>query len=396
MIAAPDVLTQPEGGFAPLGGEFVMSVEVKGSGDVTYQWRVDGVVLEGKTQNVLSLTDLKLSDAGAYAVEVVNEAGITMSEKAEVQVLIPVTVIEHPQDQSVVAGRLVLFEAVISGSNPMAYQWYFNGSLIEGAVGAFIGIENSSDENQGDYYVVASNSVSTVTSEAGTLVVNLPPAVASHPKGGTVVKGDDTTFVVEVTGTGPFTYKWQRDGGDIAGATGSVLALTDVGAVDDALYTVLVENPYGVIVSDPAKLEIILPVSITGQPVDTYVVLDGTLTLSVTATGTGPFEYQWYRGDEKIEGAVEVEMRLPNMTRLNDGSYRVEVKNMLGSMFSREAAVVVDEPVSVTVQPSGATLLQGEDAVMWVLAKGSEPLSYQWQKDGVCLGRQNRNLVELG
>jgi hypothetical protein len=277
----------------------------------------------------------------------------------------------------------------------MAYQWYFEGNPIEGAVGASIRIENSSNEHQGGYHVVASNPVSTVTSEVGTLVVNLPPAVASHPAGGTVVSGGDTSFVVEVTGTGPFTYKWQRDGVDIDGATAPTLTLTDVSSVDDALYTVLVENPYGLTVSDPAKLEVTLPVSITGQPADTHVVLDGTLALSVTATGTGPFEYQWYRGDEKIEGAVEAEMQLPNMTRLKDGLYRVEVKNLLGAMFSRAAAVVVDEPVTITVQPGGATLLQGEDAVMWALATGSEPLSYQWQKDGVALEGQTETSFTL-
>ncbi|MBC8244538.1 MAG: immunoglobulin domain-containing protein, partial [Verrucomicrobia bacterium] len=395
VVAAPDILAQPEGGFAPLGGEFVMSVEAKGAGEVAYQWRVDGVVLEGRTQNVLNLTELKLSDAGVYAVEVVNAAGITKSEEAEVQVLIPVSVIEHPQDQSVVAGSLVLFEAVIAGSNPIAYQWYFNGNPVEAAIEASLRVENASNEHLGGYHVVASNPVSTVTSEAGTLVVNLPPAVASHPAGGTVTKGDDTTFVVEATGTGPFTYKWQRDGEEIAGATGPVLTLTKVDAGDDALYTVLIENPYGIVVSDPAELEVILPVSITGQPVDTHVALDGMLALSVTATGTGPFEYQWYRGDDKIEGAVEAEMQIPNMTRKKDGLYRVEVKNLLGAMFSREAEVVVDEPVSITVQPSGATLLQGEEAVMWVLAKGSEPLSYQWQKDGVALEGQTETSLTL-
>ena len=395
VVAAPDILMQPEGGFAPLGGDFFLGVEAKGAGEVAYQWRVDGVVLEGKTQNILNLTDLKLSDAGVYAVEVVNEAGITMSEEAEVQVLIPLAVIEHPEDQSVVAGSLVLFEAVIGGSNPIAYQWYFNGNPVEGAVEASLRIENASNEHQGEYHMVASNPVSTVTSEAGTLVVNLPPAVASHPAGGTVTKGDDTTFVVEVTGTGPFTYKWQRDGVDIAGAIGPALTLTDVDAGDDALYTALVENPYGIIVSDPAELEVILPVSITGQPVDTHVALDGTLALSVTATGTGPFEYQWYRDEGKIEGAVEAEMQMPNMTRLKDGFYRVEVKNLLGAMFSRKAEVIVDEPVSITVQPSGATLLQGGDAVMWVLAKGSEPLSFQWQKDGVALEDRTETSLTL-
>ena len=162
---------------------------------------------------------------------------------------------------------------------------------------------------------------------------------------------------------------------------------------DDPFDTAMLTD--GDLDSDPAKLEVTLPVSITGQPADTHVVLDGTLALSVTATGTGPFEYQWYRGDEKIEGAVEADMQLPNMTRLKDGLYRVEVKNLLGAMFSREAAVVVDEPVTITVQPGGATLLQGEDAVMWALATGSEPLSYQWQKDGVALEGQTETSLNL-
>ena len=64
-------------------------------------------------------------------------------------------------------------------------------------------------------------------------------------------------------------------------------------------------------------------------------------------------------------------------------------------MFSRKAAVVVDEPVLIVAQPIGATLLQGEDAVMWVLAMGSKPLSYQWQKDGVALEGQTETSLTL-
>ena len=63
-------------------------------------------------------------------------------------------------------------------------------------------------------------------------------------------------------------------------------------------------------------------------------------------------------------------------------------------MFSRKAEVAVDEPVSITVQPNGATLLQGEEVTLWVLATGSEPLGYQWQKDGVILeGQTGTSLI---
>ena len=53
-----------------------------------------------------------------------------------------------------------------------------------------------------------------------------------------------------------------------------------------------------------------------------------------------------HRGDEKIEGAVEVEMRLPNMTRLNDGFYRVDFIVGIGYEDDIEAAKVLIQKLS--------------------------------------------------
>ena len=395
VVAAPDILTQPVGGFAPLDGDFSLNVEAKGAGELTYQWRLDGVVLDGQNQKDLDLINLKVSNAGIYSVEVSNEAGITMSAEAEIEVLVPLSVIENPGNQSVVAGNLVLFEVVVSGSSPVNYQWYFNETPIEGANEASYRIESSGDRDLGGYYVVASNPVSTITSEVAILDINLPPIISRHPSSGVTISGGEITFLVEVSGTGPFSYQWLRDEVEIDGAVESSLMLTAVGEQDDADYKVLIQNSYGVAISDSAILDVILPVNISVQPQDTHVAQGGALALGVTATGTGPFDYQWYWNGDEIVGAIGSEFNLGNMTRANDGLYKVEVKNSLGAIFSRQAEVVVDEPVSITVQPSGATLLQGEDVVMWVLAKGSEPLSYQWQKDGLALEGQTESSLSL-
>ena len=122
VVAPPEIQTQPTGGAVAVGGDLSLSVEAVGSGTVTYQWRQNGVVLEGQTQTALNLTGLKLSDEGSYSVEVSNEAGITNSEAVDVLVLTPLTLTQQPQAQSVVAGALVVFDVLANRSNPVTYQ----------------------------------------------------------------------------------------------------------------------------------------------------------------------------------------------------------------------------------------------------------------------------------
>ena len=190
VVAAPQILAQPSGGHASIGGDFAMNVEAKGSGNIAYQWRLDGVNVEGATQSSLILRDLKMSDAGVYTVSVSNAAGTTTSDEAIVQVLMPVAINSQPKDQSVVSGESVLLDVAVIGSNPITYQWFVGNTPIEGENNAALRIENVEVDNIGQYHVVASNPVSTVISEFAKLVVNLPPQIVQHPVGQTAVKGD--------------------------------------------------------------------------------------------------------------------------------------------------------------------------------------------------------------
>ena len=395
VVAAPQILAQPSGGHASIGGDFAMNVEAKGSGDIAYQWRLDGVNVEGATQASLILRDLKMSDAGVYTVSVSNAAGTTTSDEAIVQVLMPVAINSQPKDQSVVSGESVLLDVAVIGSNPITYQWFVGNTQIEGENNAALRIENVEVDNIGQYHVVASNPVSTVISEFAKLVVNLPPQIVQHPVGQTAVKGDSVQLAVRYSGTGPFEFQWQRNGLELEGKVEDTLVLAQVDVIDDAEYSVIVRNPYGFKVSNPAQLKVTLPVTITSQPEDKHVAVDTELNLTVTANGTGPFEYQWFRGGDAIVGATEAKLSVPDITRKDQGLYIVQIKNMLGAVLSRNALVVVNEPVSLVTQPKGKNVIEGGYARFWVAATGSEPFSYQWYLNGEPIEGKTRSSMTV-
>ena len=394
VVAPPVIQTQPIGGQVTVGSDISLSVEAVGSGTVSYQWRQSGVVLDGETQSVLALTSLKLSDESSYFVEVSNEAGITNSQAVDVLVLTQLTIPQQPQGQSVVAGRLVVLDVVANGSNPVSYQWYHDGTAVDGATGSSLQISNVSVANQGAYHAVLSNPVSTVTSEFAALVVNIPPGIAVQPVAQTVEKGRSAVFTVGVTGTAPFSYQWQYDGVDIDGATGEELVVDSVDASNDGDYAVIVQSLYGAVASEVAGLNVLLQLEITVQPKDTHVDVEATLSMGVVVSGSGPYAYQWYYGSKKIEGATESVLEIAGMLRANGGAYHVEVSNTIEVVTSRDADVIVEESISINVHPLGTEILGGESATFFTLASGSGPKTYQWQKDGVGLdGKTSDTLV---
>jgi len=94
-----------------------------------------------------------------------------------------------------------------------------------------------------------------------------------------------------------------------------------------------------------------------------------------------PYSYQWYYGSKKIDGATGSELEVAGMARSNSGTYHVKVSNTIEALASRDAEVIVDEPISINFQPVGTEILAGESATMFALASGSGPKTYQWQKE---------------
>ena len=78
----------------------------------------------------------------------------------------------QPQNTAVSAGGSAQFSVAASGAPDPSYQWYFNGSVFSGGTGSSLSIANARSSDAGDYTVVVTNSLGTVTSAKATLSVS--------------------------------------------------------------------------------------------------------------------------------------------------------------------------------------------------------------------------------
>ena len=88
----------------------------------------------------------------------------------------------------------------------------------------------------------------------------VPASITAQPAGQTVFAGQPATFRVQVSGSAPFTYQWQRGETDIVGATDSTYTLATTSTGDNgAVFRVKVRNsatPGGVL-SEPSALTLV-------------------------------------------------------------------------------------------------------------------------------------------
>lgn len=179
--------------------------------------------------------------------------------------VIPITVYSpplittQPTSQSVLLGSQATFSVVATGSVPLSYQWYKNGTLISGATSSQYSIANVQSADSGNYSVVVHNVAGNITSAMAHLTVTPlpePPVISRPPEPQTVSAGGSVVFSVVVTGTPPFSYAWQKNGNAVGGNT-PALAIAPVAFADSGLYRVTVSNSQGSVISAPAKLSVV-------------------------------------------------------------------------------------------------------------------------------------------
>ncbi len=125
---------------------------------------------------------------------------------------------------------------------------------------------------------------------------------------------------------------------------------------------------------------------------DQTVVEDQSATWTVTASGAGPFTYQWRKNGENIAGATTATLTLPRVLPADTGSYDVVVTNYFGSTTSNSGVLtILPLPAVTAISPSRQVLEPGQALNLGVSATGTGALSYRWYHNGQVISHDNTN-----
>lgn len=320
-------------------------------------------------------TNSQRGDIGAY------EAGLAL--------LTPRFLVQ-PSDRTVREFGTVTFTVVAQGEAPITFGWR-KGTADLGA-GVTIGASTNTvltnsltlfdvtDEEAGDYHVLAFNNSGSTQSKDATLTVVHPPSFTLDLVSFTNDFGRDFGLRVEVEGTAPLTIEWYKDDALIPGAVLLDIIIPDPHFTAD--YYAVVRNQYGRSTSEVATVTILdRPPSITTQPKNFVVALGKTATFTVEAGGSLPLYYRWFRNGTNLvlAGDGKSTLSITNAQATQAGAYHVVISNVINTVTSTNVTLtVVTTRPTITSNPASLALPTGSTATFTVVAGGSAPFNYQW------------------
>jgi len=359
----PTIITQPQSQALSVGSNVTFGVVVSSCPPLIYQWYFNQTnSLDGETNALLVLTNVTLTQAGIYTVLMTNNFGSVTSAPAQLDVGLAPTIVSDPLSQSVTTGDSVTFTVNAQGSDPLTYQWYFNGTQpLANQTNETLTLNNVTPAQTGSYSAIVANKFGSATSASAQLSVGGAPVIVTNPLSQVVTNGDTATFSVVAQGTTPFAYQWFFNvTNSLPNQTNATLVLNNVAAAQAGSYEVLVTNRFGAVSSLPAQLSVVLRPFILVPPVSQIATNGATVLFNVSAVGAGVLTYQWYfNTTNRISGATNTTLMLNNVSAANIGDYNVLVSNSIGSTLSPSASLrvlIAPQILSFTRNGDGVTL----------------------------------------
>jgi alpha-tubulin suppressor-like RCC1 family protein len=266
-LTPPAFEVQPASISVVVSSNGTFSSVLSGTLPISFQWYfsnaplADGGRISGATSATLNIAGVQTNDGGSYFLIASNMVGVTTSSVAVLTpVILPPVFLLPPVSQSIPVGSNVTFTAVVDGTPPYGYQWYFGGNAlvddgvhIMGAATASLSISNLSDADAGTYSLTVTN-VSGSTNAEAALIVMVPPVITAQPAGRSVPPGLPTVFTALASGVPAPGYQWQLNGASIPGATSSAYTNAAISTNDLGFYQVIASNLVGVTTSAVAQL----------------------------------------------------------------------------------------------------------------------------------------------
>jgi len=281
-----------------------------------------------------------------------------------------------PTASAIVYGQTLADSTLTGGSASVGGTFAFNSPGTAPSAGTHAEAVTFTPVDTVDYNTVA-----------GTVSVTVytPATITVQPQSHTVQQGATVYFWVNATGTSPLQYQWRRNGVNVSGATSAAHGIPSAQLSSQGAYTCRVWNAFGEQISEPATLTVNAPPVISVQPPSHAVYQWQDVYFWINATGSIPLHYQWIHDGVDIPGATSIAYGIIRVQPCHEGEYQCRVWNAFGEVVSEAGSLTVIPATSmpiITTQPVSRTVLQGTTAYIGLVATGSQPLRYQWMRDG--------------
>jgi len=275
------------------------------------------------------------------------------------------------------------------GSLPLAFQWLKNGAAVPGATNEVLTLNNIQKAAEADYSLRITNTSGSVTSAVAHLTVYEPipdlfntgmdtngvalaaGAVDSHYQ--LIVNPDtaSTNAIVEGNIPGAWladttTSKWIGPQVDTSGSVvGSFTYRTVIDLTGRDPNTLVINGQWA---SDNTGSDILVNGHSTGNPKCTTM---GSYTAFNIYGTNGLF----------VAGPNNIDFVVLNEGAVGFTGLRVEI-------IRSNLRIPPGTPPQILTQPAGQTATVGDTVTFTAAARGTAPLSYQWEKNGVAIPAQ--------
>ncbi|MBO4289354.1 MAG: hypothetical protein J5865_04550, partial [Lachnospiraceae bacterium] len=243
-------------------------------------------------------------------------------------------------------------------------------------------IKESSCKKNSVFYTFATQTSSVV-------VEKNKPAVTLQPHDIAVKTGEKAVF--KVMAPSAESYQWYyRTGSDgewkkVKKGTSALYRPTTTVEHDGYQYRCTVTNENGSTDSDVVTLTVMSAPKITTQPAAVTTVSGATGKFTVKATGGGlSYQWQYQKPGSKTWTNVSASSgktanyRMAVKARHDGYKYRCVVKNEVGSVTSKAAALKVVSKLTIKTQPKSVSTTAGKKA-SFTVAANCTGLTYRWQ-----------------
>lgn len=384
--SVPIIGTQPTAQTACVGSSASFTIAGSGSPAPTLQWRKNTVNIGGATGTTLSIASVSAGDAASYDCVVTNSCGSVPSNAVSLTVNTAPSIGTQPTAQTACVGSPATFTIAASGTPTPTLQWRKNTVNIGGATSPTFTIPSVSAGDAASYDCIATNSCSSVTSNAVSLTVRTSPTFDTQPTAQTACVGSPASFTVAASGSPAPTYQWRKNTVNIGGATSPTLTIASVLPGDAASYDCVATNVCSSATSTAVNLTVNTAPSFGTQPTAQSACVGSPATFTVAITGTPAPTLQWRKNTVNIGGETGPTLTIASVAPGDAASYDCVATNSCNTAISASVALTVQTAPEITTAPTPQTACVGSPAAFTAGFSGSPAPTLQWRHNTVDIG----------